>query len=178
MALFGYRAGAYQADESFDSNNAERLHAARTLLLGRRTYEQFRGYWPSAGNDPGATPISREIARLNNAMEKIVVSDTLPMQAAEAWRNTSVVRRAEARERITGLKRGAGGDILVFGSRTLWNRLLADELHVMIAPILLGGGTRLFDGRPAASLRLIGSRTRDGSGNVLAQYSVRPAGER
>jgi hypothetical protein len=54
-------------DESFDAYNAQRLHAADTLLLGPTTYDGFRGFWPSVADDLDATPIQREISRLNNA---------------------------------------------------------------------------------------------------------------
>jgi dihydrofolate reductase len=178
MVLFDYRREVYPRDESFDAYNTERLHAADTLLLGRTTYEGFRGFWPSVADDPNATPIQREISRLNNAIDKVVISDSLTSEETEPWhKNTRIIRRADAHEQIGELKRQTGKDILVFGSHTLWNDLLAndlvDELHLMIGPVVLGAGTPLFDGQPAVSLRLIETRTWDGSGNVLVQYEVR-----
>jgi dihydrofolate reductase len=177
MDLFDYRFEAYPADESFDAYNAERLRAADTLLLGRTSYEGFKGFWPSVADDPDATPLQREISRLNNAIDKVVVSDGLSPEETEPWHNTRIIGRANAHEQIAELKRQTGGDILIFGSRTLWNDLLAndlvDELHLMVTPVLVGAGTPLFDGQKPVSLRLLDTLTWDGSGNVLARYGIR-----
>ncbi len=177
MALFEYR-WTYPTDESFDAYNAERLRAADTLLLGRTSYDGFKGYWPPVADDPDAGPLQREISRLNNAIDKVVVSDSLTPQETEPWRNTRIIGRADANDQIADLKRQAGGDILVFGSRTLWNDLLAagsvDELHLMIGPVVLGAGTPVFDRQPAAALRRIDTRTWESSDNVLVRYDVRP----
>jgi len=179
MALFDYR-WAYPTDESFDAYNAERLRAADTLLLGRVSYEGFKGFWPSVADDPDARPLQREISRLNNAIDKIVISDNLTAEETEPWQNTSIISRADAHEQIAELKREEGEDILVFGSRALWNDLLAhdlvDELHFMIGPVLVGAGTPVFDGKPPVSLRLIDTRTWDDSGNILILYEVRRQG--
>ena len=176
MALFDYR-WDYPTDESFDAYNAERLRAADTLLLGRVSYQGFKGFWPSVADDPDATPIQREISHLNNAIDKVVISDSLTPEEAAPWHNTRIIGRVDAHEQIAELKHQSGKDILVFGSHTLWNDLLTkdlvDELHLMIGPVVLGAGTPLFDGQPAVSLRLIETRMWDDSGNVLVQYEVR-----
>ena len=182
MSLDGYYTGpgnnvmVLPMDEVFDAYNAERLRAADTLLLGRVSYDGFRSFWPSVADDPNATPTQREISRLDNAIDKVVVSDTMTAEQTKPWQNTRIISRADAHEQIAELKRQSGKDILVFGSHILWNDLLAhdlvDELHLMIGHVIVGAGTPVFDGQPAVSLRLIDTRTFSGSENVLVRYEV------
>ncbi|MFF0449378.1 dihydrofolate reductase family protein [Streptomyces sp. NPDC004609] len=172
---------ALPMDNSFDVHNAERLRAADTLLLGRRTYEGFLAYWPQRATAPEATALARETARLNGAIEKVVVSDGLTPDASSPWHSTTrFVRRADAHREIAALKETGGREILVFGSHILWNDLLAaglvDELHLMIGPTALGTGTPLFtkafraEGIPP--LRLLSTRTAEHSDNILVRYAA------
>jgi dihydrofolate reductase len=165
-------------DNGFSDYNAERLRAADTLLLGRRTYEIFRAYWPAIAEDASQPAVEREISRLNAAVEKVVVSNSLNSDAAQGWGPTRVVRRADAYAEVAALKKKPGRDILIFGSHMLWNDLLAnglvDELHLMIGAGVVGEGERAFESRPPGSLRLLDTRTFDGSSLLMARYGLEP----
>ena len=98
------------------------------------------------------------------------------MPADNPWHDvTTVVPRAAAADRVTAEKQRGTGDILVFGSRTTWNGLLVqglvDEIHLMVGPRALAGGTPVFD-RPT-DLQLLDVRRPGGSDNVLLRYAVR-----
>ena len=164
----------------FSEYNAERLRTADTLLLGRTTYEGFRDYWPRVADDSQAPELEREISRLNGAVDKVVVSDSLSEDATGPWRSTTrIVRRADSHEAVAALRQQDGRDILVFGSHVLWNDLLAhglvDELHLMVGPGVVGDGVPAFERRPAASLELLDARPLDSGGLVLLRYGVHPA---
>jgi dihydrofolate reductase len=183
MSLDGYYTGpggdvmVMPMDHTFSRFNVERMRAADTLLLGRSSYEGFISYWPPVADDPRASDDDREISRRYRDVGIVVVSDSLrPDAAAPLAEHTTIVRRDDAAGFVGELKRRPGGDILVFGSCTMWRGLLdaglVDELHLMIGGKVVGGGTPMFEGAPPASLRLLGVQTNAGSENVIVRYAV------
>jgi dihydrofolate reductase len=144
------------------------MASSDALLLGRRTYEEWASYWPqqSAEDNP--------IAGFINNTPKYVASNTLDELD---WDSASLLGEDVAAE-VSKLKQEPGGDIIVNGSATLVRFLLAeglvDELQLMIHPIVLGGGGRLFEnGVAKTELELVDSREFS-SGVVSVTY--RPAG--
>ncbi|MCC6397276.1 MAG: dihydrofolate reductase family protein, partial [Bacteroidetes bacterium] len=121
-------------------------------------------------------PLEREISRLNTAIEKVVVSDSLKLEEVTGWGPTRIVRRAQTHKEVAELKERPGREILVFGSHVLWNNLLAhglvDELHVIIGAGVLVEGIRAFETESPGSLRLLDTRTFDGSNLLLARYAI------
>jgi dihydrofolate reductase len=136
------------------------------LLLGRKTYEGFAAAWPSREG---------EFADKFNSMPKYVISSTL--DGAE-WNNSTVLD-GDVVEEVSKLKQELGGDIVVHGSaqlvQTLVEHDLVDELRLMVFPVVLGGGKRLFgDTSDKKRLRLAKSKT-VGDGVTILVYE--PSGE-
>ncbi|MCK2218301.1 dihydrofolate reductase family protein [Actinomadura sp. ATCC 31491] len=150
-------------DEGFNEIMGEVFERADGLLLGRRSYDILSSHWPDVPDEEGGAKI--------NSMPKYVTTRT-PMTAT--WRNTRVLV-GEAARTVADLKRETEGELLVQGSSDLIGSLqeaeLVDEYRLLIFPVVLGEGKRLFaPGTTPAGLRLTGSRT-TGAGVVYVSYS-------
>ncbi|HEY6836796.1 MAG TPA: dihydrofolate reductase family protein [Gaiellaceae bacterium] len=142
----------FERGEEGDRFKLDELLDAEILLLGRRTYEGFAAAWPERTDEVG-------FAEKMNTMRKVVVSKTLE---DASWSNTTVVT-GDLAEEISGLKEEDGGDILVAGSlqlaQELLERDLVDELRLMVFPVVLGAGKRLFgETRASKPFRLVEAR--------------------
>jgi dihydrofolate reductase len=135
--------------------------AHKSLLLGRKTYEGFAAAWPSR---------TGEFADKMNRMPKYIASTTLKKVE---WSNSTVLT-SDVPEAVSKLKEDLGGDILVAGSRTLVNTLkrhdLIDEYRLMIFPIVLGSGMRLFDETADATTFKLVDTLPLGNGAVILTY--------
>lgn len=133
------------------------------LLLGRKTYEIFAAYWPNMTDPIGE--------KFNRAAKYVVTTSDVTLE----WDHSQAVRDIDA---VASLKQGDGADLLIWGSSTLYPQLLErgliDSLLLMIFPLLLGTGKRLFgNGTPPGSLKLVNSKV-SSTGVVIASYE--PAG--
>jgi dihydrofolate reductase len=157
------------SDEEMEKANEAEMAASDALLLGRATYEGFASFWPF---QPGGTQMVDYI----NSVRKYVVSTTL--EEPLGWTNSSLVK-GDIAEVVTRLKEQPGKNITATGSITLVRWLiragLLDELQLMVYPVALSSGRRLFeDGGDRIVLKLVDSTT-FGSGVVSLTY--RPSGE-
>jgi dihydrofolate reductase len=159
----GFQQGGWasrRSDPEMDRLLGERMAGDWALLLGRRTYEDFAGFWPRQTNNP-FTPVLNE-------RTKYVVSTTL--QEPLPWENSTLVR--DVAEMLAAYE---GPDLTVLGSgdlvQTLMRHDLIDEYLLMMHPLVIGSGRRLFpDGGVPAGLRLAGATT-TGTGVIVANYA-------
>jgi dihydrofolate reductase len=165
---FRYGGWSFEIGRGDEGNQfkLEETRASDALLLGRRTYEGFADAWPSREG---------EFADKFNTMPKYVVSSTLE---APEWNNSTVLK-GDLGEEVAKLREKHGGDVVVHGSAQLVQALLeqdlVDELRLMVWPVVLGSGKRLFgDLSDKKRLRLVDSKV-VGEGVSILVYQ--PAGE-
>ena len=166
----GFEHGGWQMsyhDDQFGEFIVQGIAGAGGFVLGRKTYEIFAGYWPTAPDEMAA------VREPLNKLPKFVASRTL--RDPLAWNNSTVM--GDVVSGVRPLKEESGDHLLVIGSgnlvQTLFQNDLVDEYRLMIHPIVLGSGARLFDtGLPKRSLELVDSVTTT-TGVILATY--RPA---
>ena len=147
----------------------ERMAGEGALLLGRRTYEDFAGYWPHQTDNPYTAVLDRTT--------KYVASRTLSTPLP--WQN-SVLLEGDAADAVAAMKREPGPDLAILGSgvlaRALMARDLVDEYLLLVHPLVLGTGRRLFPEGVAARLRLAESVTTT-KGVIIATYRTDGAAE-
>jgi dihydrofolate reductase len=167
----GFEYGGWSApyaDDDFGAFMSARFTNADAFLLGRKTYEIFARYWP------GVTDPDHPIAGPLNSLPKYVVSSTL---TAPGWHNTTAVT-GDLADSVGRLKAQPGNEIQVHGSGELAGALIAhglvDELHLLVFPVILGVGRRLFPQQLiAAAMQLADSTTTSKGVSIL---TLRPAG--
>jgi class 3 adenylate cyclase len=148
-------------DAEDESYNEGQLRSADALLLGRRTWQIWAAFWPTADS-----PLAERL----NRIPKYVVSNSL--KRAD-WSNTTIIS-GDIRRQVEDLKAKPGGELVVYGSPGLVDQLLkedlVDEYRLLVYPVILGSGKRMFRDRiDLHHLRLVRSRT-FGSGVVLLGY--------
>jgi dihydrofolate reductase len=167
----GFEHGGWQMD-LFDDVMGEAvtrgMNEAGGFVLGRKTYDIFAAYWPTAQAEEGA------IAETLNSLPKHVASRTLTEPLS--WNNSTLIK-GDVAQGLRKLKAEAGKDLHVIGSgdlaQTIIREDLADEFRLMIHPVVLGSGTRLFrEGNPRRPLELVESSTST-TGVLIITY--RPA---
>jgi len=142
---------------------AEGMASTGPLLLGRRTYEDFFSFWPHQTDNPFTEVLDNTL--------KYVASTTL--EEPLPWRNSALLE-GDAAEAVARLREQPGKDLVVLGSgklaRSLMRRNLVDRYVLLVHPLILGSGTRLFtDDVPLAALRLVDAKTTT-TGVVIATY--------
>jgi dihydrofolate reductase len=145
------------------------METAEALLFGRRTWQGMAAAWPDRAGDPYADQM--------NAIKKYVASRTMTQHDAH-WHNTTVLSADNAMADIARLREKDGGDLIVWGSASLVSAMLVvgyvDVLNLMIEPILLGGGKRIFpDDGMARPMELVSSVTAS-TGVLVCTYQPAP----
>ncbi|MDE1767915.1 MAG: dihydrofolate reductase [Candidatus Micrarchaeota archaeon] len=164
----------HHVDNEFNKFAIVQLKEAGLIFFGRRTYELFESFWPKAESDPRASKDNLEIAHLINNMEKIVFSRKMKsVKEGKNWKNVTLRHEVDPDE-IKRLKQQGGKGIWIGGSSDLSVSLikegLIDEFRIMINPVVIGNGKRLFVGlNEKLELKLVKTRNFK-SGNVLLYF--------
>jgi dihydrofolate reductase len=157
----GFQFGGWGAPYAAMSDVGDALGGASALLMGRTTYDRFSTYWPKQKDSPFS-------ARLDN-MEKFVASRTLN---EAIWQNTTLLK-GDAAETVAKLRQTYGPGIMIMGSGVLIRSLMAakliDRYVLLICPLVLGTGRKLFTDGTQATLNLVQSKTTS-KGVVIAVY--------
>jgi dihydrofolate reductase len=150
-------------DDAMDENLADVIGSQDAVILGRRSYDEWSGFWPNSDIQPFATFI--------NTVDKYVATST-PLDAG--WANATAID-GDLVEFVRGLKTQAGGDIGVHASISVAQALLAagvvDELRLVIGPTIFSAGRRLLEGLPSIRLAL-GQSVISPTGHLLVNYQV------
>jgi dihydrofolate reductase len=159
----GFEHGGWAAPYAAMEATGNNFASAGALLFGRRTYENFYAVWPKQTNSP--------YTEFLNTIQKYVASTTL--KEPLPWSNSTLLK-GDAAQAVSQLKQQPGKDLLIMGSGELIQSLmranLIDDYVLLIHPLVLGSGRRLFpDGGAAATLRLVATSTTD-KGVVIATY--------
>ncbi len=157
--------GLPYADAVAGNFMADRMPRSRALVLGRRTYEDFAGYWPKQTDNPYTEVLDKS----TKYVASTTLSEPLP------WQN-SVLLDGDVCAAVAALREEPGGDLVVLGSgeltRSLMKGRLVDEFVLLIHPLVLGQGRRLFsDESERAALRLVDS-VQTGTGVVICTYAT------
>jgi dihydrofolate reductase len=150
-------------DDETDASGKRLIETQDVVILGRRTYDEWAGFWPTSDIEPFASFI--------NATPKYVATST-PLEAE--WANAHVIE-GDLRDFVRNLKSQPGGDIGIHGSISLTRALLTaglvDELRLVVIPTIVGTGQQLLADLPAIHLETLHSTTTPG-GHLLADYRV------
>ena len=188
MTADGYFGGAdgnlnwVVPDQEQASASAKGISGFDTVLLGRRTYEMFAGFWPRALDDDDGSTVSdphnpgqrsrehRVIAVALNDMTKLVFSRTLK---DAGWKNSRIIRDLDPHQ-IESMKTQSGKDMIVFGSGSLVTKLtehgLIDEYELVVCPVFLGSGRSLLGGMSKTTKLDLRETKRYQSGDVMHRY--------
>jgi dihydrofolate reductase len=143
---------------------------ATTVLLGRKNYEGFGGFWPAVAGDEAADPVDREFSAWLTATEKVVFSRT---RTEASWANTRLTA-ADPAGTVRELRGRDGGDIIVLASASIIRALLAadelDRLSITQCPELAGAGARLFEDGPGGTSWSLADSTPTSSGALCLLY--------